>query len=116
LSDINQLLLDARDEIFEQFESISTSVVFTEKDVSGFDFSSGQVDSTSSSITVTGIVLRTIDIEKTNVPSYTVRVLCKSEEVTPSFYNTATFDGGIWNITKYFDNGYVTRFDVVEDR
>jgi hypothetical protein len=102
--------------LFTQFADFVVPATFSSSSVQGFDFSTGSVTETTSSLTLDVIPLTKTTDSPANQPNEKRTVYLKSGQLDPSFYTKITFGGVTHNILSFTDNGFVTKFEVVEDR
>jgi hypothetical protein len=114
--ELNSVFTKAVDTVFTQFDSIAVDVKFTQILSGGFNFSTGQIEATSTSITARGILLSENSNGPTTAPSNRRKLLLKSGSIVPSYYNTASVDSDDYNIVSFQDNGFVLTLELVKDR
>lgn len=114
LTDLVALFTEARDTIFEQFDSLAQDITLIEKPVSGFNYSTPGVTSVETTTVVRGILLQSTSMYVVSQPGYSDRVVVKSGDVEPSLYDKLQLGGKTYHITDYSYNRFVTSFNVAE--
>jgi hypothetical protein len=113
---LDNIFSSATDTIFKQFDSISVEVQFTQVLSGGFNFSTGQPNLTTSTVTVRGVPVSERSEGATTSPSNRKKLYLKSGSIVPSYYSSVRFNSEDYNIVSYEDSGYVIKLELIKDR
>ena len=105
---------------FNSVGDLVKTASLSNKDVSSFDFATGETVSTDSSVTLKVILDST---QKPSREGFTTTAFMKTSELakasTPidlSGYDTITIDSKAYNIIDFTDDGFVTRAIIVKEK
>lgn len=108
--DASKVLTEARNAIFEAFETHGRTIQLREEQVNGYDFNLGAVSSTSRVISVKAMITKSGKKKAKVTPDHDYKVYVKSEQVEPSLYSSASWGSEVFSIVDFDSNGYITCF------
>lgn len=105
----------AVDTAFAKLGDLAVDAVFSNSTVSDFDFATGDVVQTTSSITKK-VVIQTSLSESAGVPTITTSLITKSTGEDFSVYTTVTIGVAVYSIVKVADDSFVVTAVVTRTR
>lgn len=110
---LDSRILAAVDRVFTKFAELTVPVIFNKKEVSGFNFGTGENVSNSITISTTGFITES----KSNIDgrgSSGLVLIVRTSESDFSGYTTVVVSGDTYSCKLKSGNKYTTEFEVVK--
>jgi len=105
----------AVDRAFEKIGDLALDATFSNKSVSAFNFTSGEVVQTTQTITKRVVVQSSMS-ESNGVPTITTYLLTKSTGEDFSVYTEVTIGAAVYNIVKVVDDSFIVTAVIVRSK
>jgi hypothetical protein len=100
---------------FSLIGDLAEDIQFTNVNVTGYDFNTQTVNSSSSNpITIKGVVIKSYKTNDDN-PRINAELILKSSDIDSKIldnYDSVILHNKTWSINKYEDNGYVLNVEI----
>lgn len=99
-------VISAIDSAFNKIGDLAVNAVFNDKTVSGFDFATGTIVNTTSTVTKK-VVLESSISQSEGVPTIITKLITQSTGEDFSVYTQVVVNNTTYNIIKVSDDGYI---------